>query len=162
VATFVDAGGFDGNTAEYHATINWGDGTALDHATIITYNGAGKYSVFGSHHVYTKPGVYTVKTTILHGGAQFTVTASGTATVAAAAASNQSVSNASKLPQLADAAGAGTRIDRSPAASLTATGTHDKAPGASVLLANDAVHLRAIHSNPVSSISEDADLFGAL
>jgi hypothetical protein len=160
VATFVDAQGTDGNKGEYHATINWGDGTAPDHATVITYNGAGKYTVFGTHHVYAKPGVYTVKTTILHGGAQFTVTASGVATVAAAAASNQSVGNGSRLTQLAEAVGAGT--DRSLAASLTAASTGAKASGAAVLLANDAVHIRAIHSNPASSISEDADLFGAL
>jgi hypothetical protein len=161
VATFVDAQGTDGNKGEYHATINWGDGSAPDNGTIIIYNGAGKYSVFGSHHVYSKPGVYTVKTTILHGGAQFTATASGVATVAAAAASNQTVGNASKLPQLMQTAPVGTRSDPL-AASLSASSAHDKAPGASVLLANDAVHLRAIHSNQASSISEDADLFGAL
>jgi hypothetical protein len=161
VATFVDAGGLDGNTAEYHATINWGDGTAPDSATIITNNGGGKFSVFGKHHVYAKPGVYTVKTTILHGGAQFTATASGMATVSAAAASNQSVGNASKLPQPAEAVGAVTPTDRSLAASLTAAPTRDKAPGSGVLLANDAVHIHAIHGNPASGIS-DADLFGAL
>jgi hypothetical protein len=160
VARFVDAGGFDGNTAEYQATINWGDGTPLDHATIITNNGAGNFSVFGSHHVYAKAGVYTVKTTILHGGAQFTATASGTATVAPAAASNQSAVNTSKLPQLGETGGTGTRTDRSPA--LTAASTADKVPGPGVLLANDAVHIHAIHSNQASSISEDADVFGAL
>jgi hypothetical protein len=161
VATFVDAGGLDGNTAEYHATINWGDGTAPDSATIITNNGGGKFSVFGKQHVYAKAGVYTVKTTILHGGAQFTATASGTATVSAVAASNLSVGNASKPSPLVQTLDIGTRADQFLAASLTAVGTRDKAPATSVLVANDAVHIRAVHGDLASGIW-DAELFGAL
>jgi hypothetical protein len=157
VATFVDPGGLDGNTAEYHATINWGDGTAADTATIITNNGSGKFSVFGKQHVYAKPGVYTVKTTIFHGSAQFTVTASGTATVSAVAASNQTVASAPK-PSLASTL---TNADHSPVATPNTVSAGDKAPGASILLANDAVHIRALHGNPASGIS-DTDLFGAL
>src|SRR5262249_26276760 len=38
VATFVDLGGTDGDIGEYHAAINWGDGSPVDANTIITYN----------------------------------------------------------------------------------------------------------------------------
>jgi hypothetical protein len=159
VATFVDAQGTDGNRGEYHATINWGDGTAPDSATVITYNGAGKYTVTGSHHTYAKAGTFTVKTTIFHGNAATTATATGKVVVTAAAASHQPLGVALRAPHPADQTGARSHhVDHALAASLAAG---QKDSGAGRVLANDAVHLRALHS-PAAGITADADPFGAL
>src|SRR5205807_1566879 len=70
VATFIDPGGvepnaFDPSGVHYTATIDWGDGSALQSGT-ITESG-GTFSVTGNH-TYGEEGTYTVTTTINHEG----------------------------------------------------------------------------------------------
>jgi streptogramin lyase len=57
LAVFSDAGGPE-PASSYVVTINWGDGSALDHGT-VTANGT-LFTVTGSH-VYPQNGTYTVK-----------------------------------------------------------------------------------------------------
>ena len=160
VATFVDSDGFSGNTGAYRATINWGDGTAPDTATVITYDGNGKYTVTGEHHVYAKGGVYTVKTTIFHGSAAFTVTATGTATVSTAGASNLPQNAIFQLPSSSDSTGVSAATAHTlPSGLVPPTGT---ATGSGALLANDAVHIRAAHHNPALDLFENTDPFSGL
>ncbi|HJT33147.1 MAG TPA: TIGR03118 family protein [Pirellulales bacterium] len=68
LATFTDAGGPEA-AANYTATIDWGDGSAITTGTIST-SGSG-FSVGGSH-AYQKPGRHTVTVTISDEGGSTT------------------------------------------------------------------------------------------
>ncbi|HEV3004845.1 MAG TPA: TIGR03118 family protein [Pirellulales bacterium] len=76
VATFVDTGGAE-PTADYTATINWGDGSATSLGTVSLAGGGALFNVTGSH-TYSQHGRFLVTVTIVdEGGA----TASATSTV---------------------------------------------------------------------------------
>ena len=77
VATFTDPGGPE-SFNDYHAAIDWGDGTTDDLATTIVPNG-NTFSVLGTH-VYAATGLYPVNVTIVHDSAP-TAAATATATV---------------------------------------------------------------------------------
>src|SRR5262249_8019140 len=72
-ATFTDPGGAEPNAADsgviadhYSATIDWGDGSALD-TGVITYDaGTGKFTVSGSHTYAEEGNTYKAVTTIYH------------------------------------------------------------------------------------------------
>jgi PKD repeat protein len=57
---FIDPGKQDIHTA----TINWGDGTAIENGSILFANGSG---VIGGQHTYADDGVYTVTVTVSDG-----------------------------------------------------------------------------------------------
>ena len=84
VAYFSDAAGADGSAADFTATIDWGDGTALSAGTISagpTGSPVGTYTVSGSH-TYAEQGTYPVEVFIVDtGGSRLTV--ANTATVTA-------------------------------------------------------------------------------
>ena len=58
LALFVDAGKVDTHTA----TVNWGDGSPLENATVFFSDGSG---ALGGTHTYADDGVYTVIVTVL-------------------------------------------------------------------------------------------------
>ena len=88
-ATFTDAN--PGNhTADFTATIDWGDGGATS-AGVVSYS-AGTYTVAGSH-TYADEGSYPISISVLDDGGQ-TATITGTATVADAALTGSSVTTA--------------------------------------------------------------------
>jgi hypothetical protein len=62
VATFVDTGGVH-LTNQYAATINWGDGTTVDAAT-IRFSSGNFQVVSAVPHIYKAPGSFTVLVTI--------------------------------------------------------------------------------------------------
>jgi hypothetical protein len=63
----------------FHATIQWGDGSALSHGQIIR-QGKGHFSVLGAHR-FQQPGTFPITVTILDASGH-TVTAQSWATVA--------------------------------------------------------------------------------
>ena len=75
-ATFTDANPGN-NTADFTATINWGDGTPTSQGTVSYNNGV--YSVAGSH-TYAEEGSDPITVTVTDDGGQ-TTTITGTATV---------------------------------------------------------------------------------
>src|SRR5262249_4848745 len=75
VATFTDANPF-ATTADFTATINWGDATAPTSGT-VTGSGSGPYTVSGSH-TYTSFGFFTIKIHIVDDGGS---TADATTTI---------------------------------------------------------------------------------
>ena len=88
-ATFTDAN--PGNhTADFTATITWGDGGATS-AGVVSYS-AGTYTVAGSH-TYADEGSYPISISILDDGGQ-TATITGTATVADAALTGSAAATA--------------------------------------------------------------------
>jgi YD repeat-containing protein len=78
VATFSDSNPY-ATTADFTASINWGDGSSSGGTIGADANGG--FTVTGSH-TYALAGVYSVQTTISDDGGQQTV-ANGTATVVA-------------------------------------------------------------------------------
>ena len=88
-ATFTDANPGD-HTADFTATITWGDGGATS-AGVVSYS-AGTYTVAGSH-TYTDEGTYPISIGVLDDGGS-TATITGTATVADAALTGSSVTTA--------------------------------------------------------------------
>ncbi len=84
VAYFSDAAGAAGSAADFTATIDWGDGTALSAGTISAGpvgSPIGTYTVSGSH-TYAEQGTYPVEAFIVDsGGSRLTV--ANTATVTA-------------------------------------------------------------------------------
>ena len=82
VATLVDPD-TSATASEYTATIDWGDGSALDTGAVAGIGGS--FTVTGGH-AYTEEGGYTITTTVTDVDARSnTATASSTATVADAA-----------------------------------------------------------------------------
>ncbi len=75
VALFTDPGGAEA-TAEYSASINWGDGSSSTAGT-ITLSGS-MYTVNGTH-TYVNPGNYNITTTINHDAIITVVTSPATA-----------------------------------------------------------------------------------
>jgi hypothetical protein len=65
VATFTDANTATSSTADFTATIDWGDGSAPSAGTVT--GSAGSYTVSGSHS-YTATGPFTVKAHIADDG----------------------------------------------------------------------------------------------
>ena len=65
-------------TADFTATINWGDGATT--AGVVSGPSGGVFTVTGSHQ-YAEEGAYTVKVTVVDDGGQ-TTSGTGTATVA--------------------------------------------------------------------------------
>ena len=97
VATFRDANP-QGPVGDFGATIDWGDGTALDTTSaLIAPDGQGGFTVAG-RHTFAASGSYTMHVTIRDVGGS-TATANSTATVAAAAdlGVTQGVDNASPV-----------------------------------------------------------------
>ncbi len=85
VATFV--GTPDGNTSNYSANINWGDGSTPAGGT-ITYQGGGTYEVTGSY-TYEQEGTFGIQVGITEAddGAQVSVNSTADVAVAPTAAS---------------------------------------------------------------------------
>src|SRR5262249_60985843 len=79
VATFTDANPGE-HTADFTATINWGDGTPTSPGTISYDAGSGVYTVQGTH-TYAEEGSYPVAVHIIDDGGS-TADASLTGTVA--------------------------------------------------------------------------------
>jgi hypothetical protein len=71
VASFTDANPF-GTTADFTATINWGDMTPATPGT-VTPNGSGGFNVNGGH-TYTSTGPFTVTTTLTDDGGSMATT----------------------------------------------------------------------------------------
>jgi hypothetical protein len=65
VATFTDANATTSSTADFTATIDWGDGTAASPGAVT--GSGGSYAVTGSH-TYTGTGYYTIKVHIVDDG----------------------------------------------------------------------------------------------
>jgi hypothetical protein len=65
VATFTDANATTSSSADFTATIDWGDGTAASPGAIS--GSGGSYTVTGSH-TYTGTGYYTIKVHIVDDG----------------------------------------------------------------------------------------------
>src|SRR5206468_4177725 len=81
-ATFTDANPGD-HTADFTATITWGDGGPTSSGTVSYDSGTGTYTVAGSH-TYADEGTYNISIAVADdGGSSTTIT--GTATVADAA-----------------------------------------------------------------------------
>lgn len=70
-ATFTDPGGSKAASA-YTATINWGDGTAVEPISVVYNSGTDSFSVVGTH-TYLTAGSYNTVITISHGTAPDTV-----------------------------------------------------------------------------------------
>lgn len=71
VANFTDPGGSKAPSA-YNATINWGDGTAVEPVTVVFNSGTNSFSVIGTH-TYLTANTYTTTITISHGTAPDTI-----------------------------------------------------------------------------------------
>src|SRR5207249_3873596 len=69
VATFIDADS-GGALADYSSTVNWGDSTGTQSATVGTGTG-GAFTVKGSHQ-YTSTGSFTASVTITDSGGSST------------------------------------------------------------------------------------------
>ena len=65
VATFTDANSTTSSTADFTATIDWGDGSSRSTGTVR--GSGGSYSVSGSH-TYSGTGYFTIKTHIVDDG----------------------------------------------------------------------------------------------
>jgi hypothetical protein len=65
VATFTDANTTTSSTADFTATIDWGDGTATSAGTVT--GSGGSYTVSGGH-TYTGTGYFTIKVHIVDDG----------------------------------------------------------------------------------------------
>ncbi len=79
VATFTDANTF-ATTADFTATIDWGDGTPASTGVVVATATPGVFDVEGGH-TYAKPGVDSTLVTVHdHGGSQVVVTGSATVT----------------------------------------------------------------------------------
>src|SRR5262249_25666039 len=85
VATFTDPGGAE-PTANYVASIDWGDNSPTTTAT-VTVSG-GTFTVGGSH-TYLNPGNYTITTTISHEGVMTLVSTPATAASLGVAQANE-------------------------------------------------------------------------
>jgi hypothetical protein len=83
VATFFDPGGADGDTSEYQASINWGDGSREDTATTIRSDGNGHFTVLGGAHAYARLGTFRAQVTIIHDHVNATTLDTVTVTAAA-------------------------------------------------------------------------------
>jgi hypothetical protein len=80
VATFIDTGHpIEIGTNIYVATVDWGDGSSPDQATISGPNGGGVFTVTDGH-TYASAGVFTITVTIAHEFAT-TVSVTDTATI---------------------------------------------------------------------------------
>jgi hypothetical protein len=85
LATFTDPGGSEPNASDlnanpYTASVDWGDGSGLDSASVaIVSTGTNTFAVTG-HHTYASANSYTVTVTIQHELAA-ALTVSSTATV---------------------------------------------------------------------------------
>jgi len=88
VATFTDANTF-ATTADYTATIAWGDGSPNSTGVVVATATPGVFDVEGPH-TYAKPGVFTTHVTVRDDGGE-TVVVPGTATV-----TDQAVTGATK------------------------------------------------------------------
>lgn len=138
VATFSDPDTLS-TTSEYTATINWGDGSASDTATVVS-GSSGSFTVRGTH-TYAEEGSYTVTTTISDAdNSRNTATATSTATVADAGLSASGTSFNSTNPvnhvvaSFSDADPGGTLADYTASidwgdGSPTSTGTIATAAG---------------------------------
>ena len=62
VGTFTDANTF-ATTADFTATIDWGDGSPPSTGVVVATATPGVFDVEGGH-TYAKPGVYTTKITV--------------------------------------------------------------------------------------------------
>ena len=79
VATFTDANTF-ATTADFTATIDWGDGSPASTGVVVATATPGVFDVEGGH-TYAKPGVDTTLVTVHDdGGSQVVVTGSATVT----------------------------------------------------------------------------------
>jgi len=79
VATFTDANTF-ATTADYTASIDWGDGSPASTGVLVATATPGLFDVEGGH-IYAKPGVYTTLVTVHDdGGSQVVITGSATVT----------------------------------------------------------------------------------
>ena len=93
VATFTDPGGPEltggqPTPGDYNASVNWGDGTAADTSTTITWNAATQtFTVFASH-TYSQAGIFPVAVSVTHGTTQ---TATATAITSSSTVSVPSV-----------------------------------------------------------------------
>ncbi len=99
VATFTDPGS-DGTTADYSATITWGDGNSSSATISPDSNGDGGFTVNGTN-TYANAGSSTINVSISDAGGS-TTTASSTATIALAAPGNlQAIVNSTSEIDLA-------------------------------------------------------------
>ena len=79
VGTFTDANTF-ATTADFTATIDWGDGSPQSTGVVVATATPGVFDVEGGH-TYAKPGVYTTLITVNDdGGSQVVITGSATVT----------------------------------------------------------------------------------
>ena len=79
VATFTDANTF-ATTADFIASIDWGDGSAATTGTLVATATPGVFNVEGGH-TYAKPGIFITKVTVIDdGGSQVVITGSSTVT----------------------------------------------------------------------------------
>src|SRR5271157_811398 len=79
VATFTDANTF-ATTADYTATIDWGDGSPESTGTVVATATPGVFNVEGPH-TYANPGVFTTLVTVHDdGGSQVVITGKATVT----------------------------------------------------------------------------------
>ena len=79
VASFTDANTF-ATTADFIASIDWGDGSPLSTGTLVATATPGVFDVEGGH-IYAKPGVFTTNVTVIDdGGSQVVIPGSSTVT----------------------------------------------------------------------------------
>ena len=79
VATFTDGNTF-ATTADFIASIDWGDGSAASTGTLVATATPGVFNVEGGH-TYAKPGTFITKVTVIDdGGSQVVITGSSTVT----------------------------------------------------------------------------------
>jgi cyclophilin family peptidyl-prolyl cis-trans isomerase len=127
VATFTDQD-TTSNASQFKATINWGDGSALDTTSAVITGSAGNYTVAGTH-TYAQDGAYPVQVVVSDtgntgvdtGGALVTI--NGTANVADAALTATGVS-VTATQGIASSATVATFTDANPngaASDFTAT-----------------------------------------
>ena len=79
VASFTD-GNTLATTADFIASIDWGDGSPITTGTVVTTATTGVFNVEGGH-IYAKPGAFATKVTVIDdGGSQVVVPGSATVT----------------------------------------------------------------------------------